>query len=138
MQLIRRRRRAWGTSGSVPGLTHLLEVELDLLPGARPFRHAPSRLGDVGNEIVRRTVAELEAAHIIRKSVSPWASRLVLVSKKSGEPRCCVDLRDLNQRLVVVDTPLPRCDDAITRLGSAVSKRRPTGDVDPGGPGTPP
>ena len=39
---------------------------------------------------------------------------------QSGEPRFRVDLRDLNARLKVQDTPLPRCDDAIDQLGRAL------------------
>ena len=70
----------------------------------------------------------MEKHGIIRKSTSQWASRVVLVSKKSSpDPRFCVDLRDLNSRLVVLDTPLPRCDDAIDRLGVA-SERRANAD----------
>ena len=58
----------------------------------------------------------MEAHGIIRKSTSQWASHVVLVSKKSSpDPRFCVDLRDLYSRLVVLDTSLPRCDDAIDR-----------------------
>mmetsp|Transcript_31110 Transcript_31110/g.53227 ORF Transcript_31110/g.53227 Transcript_31110/m.53227 type:complete len:382 (-) Transcript_31110:1689-2834(-) len=44
-----------------PGKTHLLEVELNLKPGSAPHRHAPGRLGDVGNEIIEKHVAEMEA-----------------------------------------------------------------------------
>ena len=102
-----------------PGTTHFLEVELELRPGAKPHKHAPSRLGPEGHRIAQSSVDELEKNGIIRKSSSPWASRIILVKKKSGEVRLCIDLRDLNSKLLIQDTPLPRCDDSICRLAAA-------------------
>ena len=125
LDLVARHHAAFSTDAKVPGTTHLLEVSVDLKPGSLPFRHAPSRTGTAGEKIIEEAVNDMEANGIIRKSTSQWASRVVLVSKKSSpDPRFCVDLRDLNSRLVVLDTPLPRCDDAIDRLGVA-SERRP-------------
>ena len=142
--LLARRHRAFSSDSKVPGATHLVEVSVDLKPGSTPVRHAPSRLGPAAEAIADKAIEDMEAQGIIRKSTSQWASRVVLVSKKSGEPRFCVDLRDVNSRLVVMDTPLPRTDDAIEHLGKALddaatgaaepSEEAPTG---PSGPHDP-
>ena len=58
----------------------------------------------------------MEANGIIRKSNSYWGSRVVLVKKKGSETRFCIDYRDLNRKLVTLDSPIPRCDEAIDRL----------------------
>ena len=105
-----------------PGQSHAIEVELPLKENARPFKCAASRVGDEGNKIIAKAVEDMERHHIIEKSNSPWASRVVLVKKKDGQPRFCVDLRRLNELLLVEDSPLPRCDDAIDQLGRATAK----------------
>ena len=105
-----------------PGQSHAIEVELPLKENARPFKCAASRVGDEGNQIIAQAVEDMERHHIIEKSNSPWASRVVLVKKKDGQPRFCVDLRRLNELLLVEDSPLPRCDDAIDQLGRATAK----------------
>ena len=56
----------------------------------------------------------------IRKSQSPWASAVVLVRKKTGELRFCIDLRKLNARTVKDAQTLPRIDDSLDSLGGAV------------------
>ena len=80
-----------------PGHTHLVEVSLDLIPGSKPHRHAPSRLGGVGDAMVKEMIDGLEAVGIVRKSQSPWASRLVIVKKKDGSNRICIDLRQVTR-----------------------------------------
>ena len=57
----------------------------------------------------------------IRPSDSPWCSAVVLVKKKSGELRFCIDLRKLNARTVKDAYSLPRIDETLERLkGSCV------------------
>ena len=56
----------------------------------------------------------------ISPSDSPWCSAVVLV-KKSGELRFCVDLRKFNQRTVKDAYSLPRIDEILERLkGSSI------------------
>jgi hypothetical protein len=101
-----------------PVHTHLLEVELPLREGVQPHCHAASRLGPEGQAIVDAHVAEMEAHGIIRKSNAAWGSRVVLVKKKDGTTRFCIDFRDTNRKLLTLDSPIPRCDEAIDRLGT--------------------
>ena len=101
-----------------PKHTHLLEVELELKPGAQPHRHAPSRHGPEGQKIVDAHIDDMESRNIIRKSNSAWGSRVVLVSKKDGSIRFCVDYRDTNSKLQVMDSPIPLTAEAIDRLAS--------------------
>jgi len=122
-QLLAKRIKAFALDPKSPGHTHLMEVELPLLPGATAHRHPPSRVRDVGQGIIDKHVAEMESAGIIRKSTSAWASRVVLVSKKDGSVRFCVDYRDLNSKLRLSDSPLPLPAEAIDRLSSGNGSR---------------
>lgn len=53
---------------------------------------------------------------IIQKSISPYASQMVIVRKKDGKIRLCVDYRALNQKTVKDAFPLPRIDEALESL----------------------
>ena len=44
-------------------------------------------------------IDDLHQANIIRPSNSPWASPIIVVDKKDGSKRFCVDYRELNKRL---------------------------------------
>ena len=55
----------------------------------------------------------------IRKSFSPWGSAVVLVRKKDGGLRLCIDLRKLNSRTVKDGYVLPRIDDTLDSLHGA-------------------
>ena len=55
----------------------------------------------------------------IRRSFSPWASAVVLVRKKDGELRLCIDLRKLYNRTVKDGYALPRIDDTLDWLHGA-------------------
>ena len=60
---------------------------------------------------VRNHIDQLLSSGIIRKSKSPWASNVVLVRKKNGSLRMCVDYRSLNNRTVKDAYALPRTEE---------------------------
>jgi hypothetical protein len=67
-------------------------------------------------EEVRQHKDQLFTSGIIRKSKSPWASNVVLVRKKNGKLRMCVDYRMLNDRSVEDAYALPRIEEVFDIL----------------------
>ena len=64
----------------------------------------------------------MESDGILRPSISPFGSRIVLVGKKDGALRMCGDFRDVNKLMApaAFDVPLPRIDEALqwdTKVG---------------------
>ena len=58
-------------------------------------------------------------AGVIEPSSSEWASPIVLVDKKDGTLRLCIDYRRLNAESLADAHPMPQIDDLIDRLGKA-------------------
>ena len=65
-------------------------------------------------------LAQLEQRGTIRPSTSPWSSPIVLVRKKTGAVRLCVDYRKLNAVTVKDAFPLPRVTDCLDSLAESV------------------
>ena len=61
----------------------------------------------------------MEARQLIRKSMSPWASPVVIVEKKDGTKRFCVDYRRLNHTTKSDRFPLPRIDELLESFRTA-------------------
>ena len=68
---------------------------------------------------VRKHLQEMLAVGAIRKSNSPWASPVMLVRKKDGSLRFCIDLRKLNARTIKDAYSLPCIEDALDSLDGA-------------------
>ena len=83
---------------------------------ARPINCPPYRVGPKERETIDRLTNEMLAEGVISPSTSPWASPVVLVSKKDGSVRFCVDYRRLNHITVRDVYPLPRIDDCLSVL----------------------
>ncbi|ROT65393.1 hypothetical protein C7M84_016626 [Penaeus vannamei] len=64
-----------------------------------PIKHAPRRIAPARREEMQRSVMEMEAQGVVERSDSPWSSPVVLVTKKDGTKRFCVDYRSLNNGL---------------------------------------
>lgn len=100
------------------GRTGVVKHKIDT-GSARPIKQPPRRLPFQKREEARQIVTEMEKAGVIRKSTSAWASPVVLVRKKNGNWRFCVDYRRLNDITVKDAYPLPRIDDILDTLSGA-------------------
>ena len=68
---------------------------------------------------VKNHLREMIETGVIRKSNSPWASAVVLVRKKDGSLRFCIDLRQLNACTINDAYSLPHIDETLDCLGGA-------------------
>jgi hypothetical protein len=96
-----------------------MEFSIDLLPGTAPIAKRPYHMAPVEHEEVKKTIDELLAKGYIRRSFSPWAFPVLLVEKKDGAKRMCVDYRDLNAVTIKNKHPLPRIEDLFDQLQGA-------------------
>ena len=64
-------------------------------------------------------MSRLEKGGFIEKSDSPWSAQTVLVKKKDGTWRMCVDYRRLNDKTVKDAYPIPRINDNLDALSGA-------------------
>lgn len=87
------------------------------LTDERPFRLPYRRVPPAHYQKLRQVLSEMEEQDIIRKSVSEYASPLVLVWKKDGSLRLCTDFRWLNARTFKDAHPLPHQSDCLAALG---------------------
>ena len=64
---------------------------------------------------------KMENSGIISKVTepTPWCAGMVVVPKKSGKPRICVDLKPLNQNILREVHPLPEVDETLAQLTGA-------------------
>ena len=100
------------------GETDLLEFQIDtgdVAPKRQPARRMPFAV----RQEVARQLKKMQATGVIQPSSSPWASPVVLVKKKDGSHRFCVDYRELNTVTKADTFPLPRIDDLLDQLGKS-------------------
>ena len=100
------------------GETNLMQLEIDT-GNATPIKQQPRRLPFAVREEVAQQLDAMTAAGVIQPSQSPWASPVVLVRKKDGTHRFCVDYRSLNAVTKTDTYPLPRIDDLLDQLSHA-------------------
>jgi len=86
-----------------------------------PVYQRPRRLAPSEQVAVDEQVDEWLRDKIIRPSCSDYASPVVLVRKRDGSLRLCIDYRALNKKVIRDRYPLPLIDDQVDRLrGAAV------------------
>ena len=100
------------------GHTKLVKHEIKLLDD-KPFKEHYRRIPPQQFEEVHKHLEEMINIGAIRKSQSPWASAIVLVRKKDGSLRFCIDLRKLNERTVKDAYSLPRIEESLDCLNGA-------------------
>ena len=100
------------------GRTKLVKHHIKLTDPA-PFKEAYRRIPPQMYDEVKAHIQEMLDLGAIRPSNSPWASAIVLVRKKDGRLRFCIDLRRLNNRTVKDAYSLPRIESILDLLGGA-------------------
>ena len=99
------------------------DYEIKLQPDAKPFslgtaRNIPLPLCDE----VKQELNDMKAQGVISKVQNPtqWCAGKVIVPKKSGGVRVCVDLKPLNRCVLREYHPLPKVDEVLAQLTGAV------------------
>lgn len=86
---------------------------------AAPVRERFRPLPPAMYKEMRSLLADMLDKEVIRESASPWSSPIVMVRKKSGDWRFCVDYRKLNAVTHKDAFPLPRIEETLTTLAKA-------------------
>lgn len=118
-ELLNLRRDCFSFSLEELGKTSLAEMRIQLKDHI-PVTYRPYRLSLSEREKVKTIVNELLDTGIIRESTSEYASPIILVAKKNGDTRLCVDYRALNRKTLKERFPMPLIDDQIDSLSGQV------------------
>ena len=100
------------------GCTTLVEHEIPIVDDG-PVRQRYRRLPPSQYEQIKTHIQELLDRGVVRASCSPYSSPIVVVFKKTGEIRLCVDYRLLNAKTRKDAYPLPRIEESLDALTGA-------------------
>nr|AAX95830.1 retrotransposon protein, putative, unclassified [Oryza sativa Japonica Group]ABG22462.1 retrotransposon protein, putative, unclassified [Oryza sativa Japonica Group] len=99
----------------MPGLSRsIVEHRLPIKPGVRPRQQPPRRCKADMLEPVKAEIKRLYDAGFIHPCrYAEWVSSIVLVIKKNGKVRVCIDFRDLNKATPKDEYPMPVADQLV-------------------------
>ena len=97
--------------GHATAIKHHINTE-----GRGPIRLRPYRSSNKQQEEIKKQTDKMLQQNVIRPSDSPWAAPVVLVEKKNGDMRFCIDYRKLNSVTKKNSFPMPRIDDTLDML----------------------
>jgi hypothetical protein len=98
------------------GFEHIIELE----EGAKPIITTPYRHPKKYKDEIEKAIKELLDMGHIRPNTSPFASSVVLVKKKDGTMRMCIDFRALNKKTIKNRYPIPRIDELLDELHGTI------------------
>ena len=100
------------------GQTETVEMRIDT-GDQPPIKLRPYRTPIHKRKLVEEAVNEMMDSGMIERSNSPWSFPIVIVEKKDGGHRFCVDFRQLNAITKPLAVPLPLIDDILALLGKS-------------------
>jgi len=99
--------------------SNLKPMKIELKENVEPVKLNPFRQPQHLKSIIEEQIEEMLNAGIIKPSESSWASPVIMVRKKDGKWRFCVDYRKLNTATKGLSYPLPHIDTTLDTLSGA-------------------
>ncbi|KAJ3684022.1 hypothetical protein LUZ61_013186 [Rhynchospora tenuis] len=96
-----------------------IEHSITLIPGYKAVNQRPYRFSYFQKLEIEKIIDELIKGSLIQESHSPFASPVLLVKKKDGGWRMCVDYRQLNSQTMKDKFPIPIIEDILDELHGA-------------------
>ena len=102
--------------GKMPGKHHNFFIVID--ENVRPVVHPPRRVPFALEIKLKRTLDNLESKGIIERRDDPtdWVNSLLIVEKRDGSLRLCLDPKDLNLAIKREHFHIPTCEDILPKL----------------------
>jgi hypothetical protein len=113
--LLIRYSKLFATNDNDLGRTTLVQHDIET-GDCPPIRQPPRRIPGGQLKEFEQELDRMLAAEVIESGQSPWASPVVLVRKKDGSVRFCVDYRRLNAATTFDAYPIPRIDETLEAL----------------------
>ena len=98
------------------GCTTLGDFRVALKDGVQPIAQRPYPYSLKEKQLIEQEIQKMLGLGIIEPSTAPWCAPVVLVKKKDGSIRFCVDYRQLNAVTIPDTFPLPRLDETFEAL----------------------
>ncbi|KAG7309482.1 hypothetical protein JYU34_005450 [Plutella xylostella] len=114
--LLRKYRQCFSFGLTDLGLTNLSQMTITLKDSI-PVVYRPYRMAHSERQKVKDMIKEMLDCGIVTESTSAYASPILLVQKKTGDQRLCIDYRALNAKTIKEHYPLPLVEDQIDCLG---------------------
>ena len=114
-EMLKRNAKVFSKTDMDMGRTNLVKHHIKLTDPV-PFKEAYRRIPLQMYDEVKAHIQEMLDLGDIRPSNSPWASAIVLVRKKDGRLRFCIDLRRLNNRTIKDAYSLPKIESILDSL----------------------
>jgi len=114
--------RAFAESKTDIGRTDIIKHQINT-GTALPIKQALRRQPLAKRQAIHAEIQRMKQQDLIEPSSSPWASPVVLVKKKDGSWRFCIDYRKLNDVTIKDSYPLPRIDDSLDALRGGSGRR---------------
>ncbi len=95
------------------------KLEISIKPNTTPIYLPPYRKSSAEREIIKQEVQKMLDAKVIEPCMSAWSSPCIMIPKKNGKKRFCVDYRQLNAVTIPTYWPIPHIDDLLAELAGS-------------------
>jgi hypothetical protein len=116
--LLEKFKELFAVSGTKLGCTNVVKHTIDTGDN-KPVKLRQYKVTEEKDKIIKKEVEEMLKNGVIEKSYGSWSSPVVLVKKKTGEIRFCIDYRRVNSITKVDAFPLPRIDNLLEKFREA-------------------